>query len=269
MARGFYSLVQYCPNRFRAEAVNVGLVLLRQEPHAVRVRMTTRYDRLRKLFEVTRPQLKDLKLTLCGLKSRIENSTGEFRTSEELAAFAASRANDLRLTEPRLAKLADIEQDFDRLFSELVDDSSTRALAEASSAEVLPARLNEVFGRLFAAHKIWTPGKIIVPVYSLSLDIPYAYRNGVTNLVKPHLFSESTKNAAKQAATLAVNGDLIQRHRIDEEEHKLIVVSTQETPEQAKEIDEHVEPLFKEYKVKLVRPCDVDAFATEVERTAH
>ena len=34
MARGFYSVVQYCPDPFRAEAVNVGLVLLCAEPHA-------------------------------------------------------------------------------------------------------------------------------------------------------------------------------------------------------------------------------------------
>ena len=34
MARAFYSVVQYVPDRFRAEAVNIGLVLLRLEPHA-------------------------------------------------------------------------------------------------------------------------------------------------------------------------------------------------------------------------------------------
>ena len=44
MARAFYSVVQYCPDRFRAETVNVGLVLLRPEPHALRVRMTANHD---------------------------------------------------------------------------------------------------------------------------------------------------------------------------------------------------------------------------------
>ncbi|MGH7140686.1 MAG: DUF3037 domain-containing protein [Pirellulales bacterium] len=41
MARGFYSVVQYCPDRFRAETVNVGLVLLCVDPHALRVKMTS------------------------------------------------------------------------------------------------------------------------------------------------------------------------------------------------------------------------------------
>lgn len=268
MARGFYSVVQYCPNRFRAEAVNVGLVLLCLEPHAVRVRMTGNHDRVRKLFQVPRPEAKNLKLAAQGLTSRIENSAGELRTVEDLTEFAASRANDFRLTEPRLAKVENLEADFERLFSELVEAQTTMALAVASPAEVLPPRLGEVFYRLQQANKVWKPGEIIVPVYKTRLDIPYAYRNGAVNLVKPHVFSAS-KRAQTQAATLAVNGDLIERHPIDGEQQHLIVVSTQETPEQAHVVDEHVEPLFKEYGVRLIRPQQADAFADEVEESAH
>lgn len=268
MARAFYSVVQYCPDRFRAEAVNVGLVLLCTDPHAVRVKMTGDYDRVRKLFLVGKPDLKNLRVSTHGLASRIEQSADELRTSADLAAFAASRANDLRLTEPRLAKLRNIEEDFERLFSQLVEQRSTAALAEASPAEVLPPKLGEVFYRLQQARKIWQPGTITVPVYKRKLEIPYAYKNGAVNLIKPHVFS-ATRRAETQAATLAINGDLIQRHSIDGEQQKLIVVSTQEAAEQAREIDEHIVPLFKEYDVRLIRPVDADAFAIEVERTAH
>ena len=54
MARGFYSVVQYCPDRFCAQAVNVGLVLLCVDPHAVRVKMTGNHDRVRKLFAISK-----------------------------------------------------------------------------------------------------------------------------------------------------------------------------------------------------------------------
>ena len=268
MARGYYSVVQYCPDRFRAEAVNVGLVFLCLEPHAVRVRMTRNHDRVRRLFAISRPELKNLKLSASGLQSRIETSFQEFRTSEDLAAFAASRANDLRLTEPRFAKVDDIEADFERLFAELVEQCSTAQLAAGSPAEVLPPKLGEVFYRLQESQKIWRPGTIIVPVYKRKLDIPYAYKNGVVNLVKPHVFP-ATRHAETQAATLAVNGDLIRKHPVYGEKQQLIVVSTQETSEQAREINEHVEPLFKEYGVRLIRPQDADAFAVEVENSAH
>ncbi len=268
MAKGFYSVIQYCPDRFRAEGVNVGLVLLCLEPHALRVQMTQKFDRVRKLFAISKPDLNSLKIATEAMKSRIESATDDWRTAEELAAFAGSRANDMRLTEPRLAKIVDIDADFERLFSELVDVRTTASLAVESPAEVLPPRLSEVFYKLQQERKIWRPGQITVPVFKSKLDIPYAYKNGVVNLIKPQVFS-ATKQAETQAAKLAVNGDLIQREPIDGECHKLIIVSTQETQEQTKEIDEHIEPLFKAFGVRLIRPADADAFANEVEQNAH
>ena len=268
MAKGYYSVIQYCPDRFRAERVNVGLVLLCLEPHSLRVQTTQKFDRVRKLFGTSKPDLNSLEIATEAMRSRIESATGEWRTAEEFAAFVGSRANDLRLTEPRLAKIVDIDSDFGRLFSELVDVRTTASRAVESPAEVLPPRLSEVFFKLQQEHKIWRPGQFTVPVFKTKLDIPFAYKNGVVNLIKPQVFS-ATKQAETQAAKLAVNGDLIQRDPIKGESHKLIIVSTQETSEQAKEIDEHIEPLFKAYGVRLIRPVDADAFANEVEQNAH
>lgn len=270
MARGFYSLVQYCPDRFRAEAVNVGLVLLCLEPHEVRVKMIARYGRASKVFGIGQEELKNLELAAKRLKSRLESANGELRTDEDLAAFAASRANDLRLTEPRLAKIEGIEEDFKRLFSELVEEErATMRSAQESPAEMLPPRLREVFNRLEDQQRIWKPEPITVPVSNTKFEVPYAYRNGVVNLVKPKAFS-ADKKAESQAAKLVVTGDLIQKHLIDGEKRQLIVVSTRETREQEKEIiNSHVMPLFEEYHVRLIRPDDVDAFASEVEQSAH
>lgn len=269
MARGFYSVVQYCPDRSRAEAVNVGLVLLCLDPHALRVKMTGNHDRVRRLFAIGQPELKNLRVSTQGLASRLENCAADFRNAEDLSAFAASRANDLQLTEPRLAKLTDIDQDFDRLFSELVYQESTSAtLARELPVTLLPPRLHDVFYRLLDARKIWDPKPIRVPVLGRKLDVPFAYRNGVVNLIKPQVFSGS-KRAESDAAILAVNGNLIQKHPIDGEQHKLIVVSTQEDSKQSREIDEHIEPLFREYGVRLIRPDDAETFAKEVEESAH
>jgi hypothetical protein len=230
--------------------------------------MTGNHDRVRKLFAISKQDLKNLKFSTDGLTSRIENSADELRTSEELAAFAGSRANDLRLTEPRLAKLANFDEDFERLFAQLVEYHPAVERAAESPAEVLPPELGAAFYRLQQARKIWHPGTITVPVYKRKLEVPYAYRNGVVTLVKPHVFP-ANRYAETQAATLTVNGQLIDRHPIDGEKHKLIVVSTQENAKQAKEIDDHVAPLFREFGVRLVRPHDADAFADEVEASAH
>jgi len=125
MAKGFYSLVQYCPNRFRAEAVNIGLVLVCVEPHDVRVRITDRFDRVCKLFSMEESELNDLRFSSVSLQSRIESSRDQFVSADDLQSFAAARANDIRMTEPRLAKLTDTDQDFDRLYADLVDAEDT------------------------------------------------------------------------------------------------------------------------------------------------
>ena len=268
MARAFYSVVQYCPDRFRAESVNVGLVLLCLDPHAVRVRMTTNHERVRKLFAIAKPELNNLKLSTHGLTSRIEKSEDELRTVEDLATFAASRANDLRLTEPRLAKLEDIDADFERLFNKLVGERSTSVLAAASPAEVLPPELNEVIYRLSQLGKIWDPKPFKVPISKRKLDVPYAFRNGVVNYIAPEVFSAG-KRGENRAATLAIDGRFIEKHGIEGESAKLIVVSTQENERQRREITDHVEPVFRELGVRLVRPHEANSFAAEVEASAH
>jgi hypothetical protein len=172
------------------------------------------------------------------------------------------------MTEPRLAKIECIDDDFDRLFSNLVEEQEPVLPDKITPAELLPPSLREVFNRLSLQDKVWNPGPITVPILKRTLDVPYAFKNGVVNLVQPQVF-KTGKRAETDAAKLVIDGDLISKHRIDGVRHKLIVISAQESPEQAKEIDEHIAPLFDEYKVKLVRPQDVDSFAAKVEKSAH
>ncbi|MBX3416572.1 MAG: DUF3037 domain-containing protein [Pirellulaceae bacterium] len=268
MSRAFYSVVQYCPDRFRAEAVNVGLILLCLDPHDVRVRLTNNLSRVRKLFHASKGDLKNLKLNGYSLVSRVKGSLREILTEHDLANFAASRANDFRLTEPRLAKIKDIDQDFERLFAELVDQQVGIKTTDTTPARVLPPALSDAFDRLSKSKKIWNPPPIVVPLRKRKMEVPYAYRNGVVNLVKPHIFIPG-RRAENQAGNMAIDGDLISKNRINGEQHQLIVVSTQEDERQEREISEHIEPLFREYHVRLIRPRDAEAFAKEVEESAH
>ncbi len=268
MARGFYSVVQYCPDRFRAESVNVGLVLLRPQPHAVRIRMATQFDRAKKLFKLDKANQTALSMAIEGMKFRLEQMTPALKESVDLAAFASSRANDLRLTDPRLLAIEDIDEEIDRLFLTLVETPATAAQTRKLKTDTLPPRLRDVFSRLQLERRVWKPGTITVPIYNRSMDIPWAYRNGVVNLIKPHRFSIG-HSAESQAERFAIHGHLIQKHPVGGDQQRLIVVSTEENPRQAAEIDQHVEPLLKEYDVRLIRPPAIDDFACEVEQAAH
>jgi hypothetical protein len=245
MTRGFYSVIQFCPDRFRLEAINVGLVLMCAEPFRFDVRLSKDLKRAVRFFGVTST---DLKRAMLGLESRLDSLKESLRSVDDFAAFAATRANDLRLTEPRLTKIRDFNEDFQRLFVDLVDTQPKGQVAKDATAEVLPPSLSDALASLQRQDKVWRPGEILVPVYRRKIDIPFAYRS--------------------QAAELAINGDLIQRHS-ENEKKKLIVLSTHETPKQAREIDDHVKPLFDEYGVRLVRAAEIDDYANEIRESAH
>jgi hypothetical protein len=268
-SEAYYSVIQYCPNRFRAEGVNVGVVLLAPHAQSIRARMTSNHSRVRKMFGTSGSAIESLKLAKRAMESRINSLNHEIHSVEDLRSFIGTRANDLRLIEPRLVKVTDFEGELDRLYLELVEtEMASGAVGALELAEVLPPKLSEVFYRLSASHRIWSPGKVTVPVRKRRLDIPYAYQNGTVNLVKPFLFPRG-KRAEKEAANLAIDGDLIQKHLMEGKQHRLIVVSTQEDDALAHELTEHVEPLFRHYSVRLVRPAQAEQFANEVEKQAH
>lgn len=269
MARGFYSLVQYCPDRFRSETVNVGLILTCPNPQAMKVRMTRELARLRAYFAMGKPEIDNLKRMLEGMESRITSCVDEFRTKEDLVAFALTRANDLRLTEPRLAKIETFEADFENLFAELVETQGKSAKPKRKKNYQFPPELAAAFEKLLDQGRIWQPEPISVPLIKTELEISYAYQNGVCNYIKPQAFSENTTKAVAEASSLAVKGDLIQKNLLNGKNSRLIIVSTEETDKQAHEIDEHVGPLFKNYGVRLIRLRESKDFAQEVERSAH
>ena len=123
MARSFYSLIQYCPNRSRLEAMNVGLVLLYLEPHNIRVKTMEHisdFSRIKKAFNMSKNDVAFLKSSCDSMSYRLKSDPNEFKTIIDLLVFIRSRANDLRLTEPRLAITEDVDADFNSLYDELV-----------------------------------------------------------------------------------------------------------------------------------------------------
>ena len=149
--RAFYSVVQYCPDRFRAETVNVGVVLYREEPRFLRARIIDNHRRAKRVFGVSGKALATLRLAEQNLLYRLNERGEDISSLDDLKAFIATRANDLRLTAPRLSVVSEIEADFARLFAQLATDEGTAALANQLPAEVLDVRngVESAFGALY------------------------------------------------------------------------------------------------------------------------
>ncbi len=118
--RGYYSLIQFCPDPARAEVANLGVILFCPDLGFLDVRMAPNNDRVRQFFgegSFDDWALSSGKQALC---ARLCADGEEFRTVADLERFAQTRANELILTSPRPVKVVDPERDLDTLYADLV-----------------------------------------------------------------------------------------------------------------------------------------------------
>lgn len=265
--RGYYSLIQYCPDASRKEAINLGVVLLCPDAGFLRAR-TTRNDR-RAEFLVGRRELprKALNAAKLAIERRLELEQARFKGIDDLKRFIETRGNDLQLSEPRPVKVFDPEKDLNRLFGELVGGTFLRGIQSVGKREF--AALHETFLRLRDEGKAEIKKRITVPVVGRELAIPFAYRNGRPNFVMPRVFPSIERVAVNMAMHLAIEADLIQRHGIDDcRDARFIVVSAFEDSD-GLAITDKVHGLFEDYKVTHIAENLIDEFLEEVIRDAH
>lgn len=188
-----------------------------------------------------------------------------FRSVEDLQQFVDTRGNALQLTHPRPVKVFDPESDLNALFDELVGGEKR---GERKTKSVGP--LDETFQRLHAEGRADLGLTVRVPVVGQMLRIPYAYQNGVWNLVKPQRFSTDEGAALRSAIRLAVEGDLLKRHGAEERgQAELIVVADFEGNCEGNENRKKVRGVLDEYRAQSVTKEASPDFLRTVEKEAH
>ena len=263
--RGYYSLIQFCPDPSRAEAVNLGVLLFCPEARFVAARMSHGNRRAAKLVGRADIDSASLNAAKRAIERRLQMDREGFQTLEDLRHFVDTRANVLKLTTPRPVKVFEPEEDLRKLYEELVGGSARQRPATA-----FPPELDQVFHQLEHEGRARLNWNVDIPIVRRGLRIPYAYRNGVWNLVRPKLFSNDEGPAIGEAQKLAVDGDLLRKHGTDEEgEKRLVVLTAFEPGENVADLENRVADLFREYEVATVRHPDVPQFLTQVEQQAH
>ena len=262
--RGYYSLIQYCPDPSRAECANVGVVLFCPEVRFIEARTATGNDRARRFFGTDSFDPSRLRTAKRAIEDRIRVSRDDFRTLEDLNTFIQTRANELQLTVPRPVKVMETpEAELETLFQELVGGRSRKGgprpeFPELDRALRAPSLENRIQFNL----------QIEIPVLERQLRVPYAYQNGSLNLVKPQKFSGTKDRVAEVAMRLAIEGDLLHHHKGEESKRQLIVIPSFGN-NQSDTAQELIRNILGEYHTRTVLPADIDAFVQEVEREAH
>lgn len=263
--RALYSVVQYVPDASRAEAANVGVVLYVPSRRWLEVRLSQSLERVRQFFKPHRHERKRIEMAMESLRQRLLLARGEFTEENDLALMAASRADAVRLSVPRVVMVEDLAADLESLYAELVGDREA-ALAAAVAGTSLPPRVAEVFGRLEAQHRLWRPGSITLPTTGRPFEVPIAFENGRVNYVRPESLAPGGRLDEKMMK-LGFSGQLIYGHPIDNKEGKLVVLSSD--PEADRDAENRFERTLEEFNVRFVRHAAANDFADEVARVAH
>ena len=262
--RGVYSVIQYVPDGGRAESANAGVILYVPSQKWLEVRVSPTLERIRQFFRPGRQKLRQIELAIEAFKYRMEIARVAFETEADMAAFAAARADAVRLTPPRLIMVQEPVSDLESLYVELVGDHGLSLASVAVPS--LPASIAEVFGRLEAQRKLWRPGKINLPTVNRNFDVPIAYCNGRVNYVRPESLASGGK-LDDRMAKLGFNGQLIYRHPVNDQDSQLVVLSVD--PAATADTEKRYAAALSEFNVRFVANAEAGAFASEVERTAH
>ncbi len=118
LAKGFYCLIQFCPDLSRLEAANIGVLLFCPARAFLRARMARDNRRIQRFFgHGNWPQIDLFKI---GFEERLENSNIQNTEDLELFIQRSYRANQIQITPPRPMKVRDTEKDLAQLFQDLV-----------------------------------------------------------------------------------------------------------------------------------------------------
>jgi hypothetical protein len=118
---GYYSLVQFCPDASRLEAVNIGVVLFCPRIAFLGVQLTTSAERVAQVFGRDGFRPASLEAAKRALASRLRSEKHRPRSLEEFQHFIDTRGNDLVLTPLRPVKVVQPAEELADLFLRLVE----------------------------------------------------------------------------------------------------------------------------------------------------
>jgi len=258
--RGFFSVIQFCPDLDRGEYANVGVVLAVPRNGALEIRMSEDNEGPKQRFGAE--SFDDTRLTVAkkGLEGRIREEGPSWSSAEDLLRFGRKEGNNLTLSSPKVILVESASAEADELYTRLVHVEPVRRkrLAAPNLAAVFDSRLIGV--------PLIKDYEVQIPELG-TWKVPYAYRNGALNLIRPEAFSESSADV--KGNDLAVKGHIIQRHSdAMGTPQKLIVVGGFD-PSAPESLKRRIEFILQECDARLVREEKLDEFVEEIRREAH
>lgn len=254
--KGWFSVVQFCPDPNRLESANIGVLLFCPALKFLDVRIATDNHRIIKFFGPLKAERQAVDSFKKGLAERVRKEKDHITDHEQLLDFVDRRANQIRISPPRSIRVTEPEKQLDELFAELVGDSARR---DTSVKDIL-SKLEQPSLQT----KLYKSIPITVPVDGRELEVPYAFQNGRFNLITPVRFQ--SEKSLDTAYRYAVEGDSIyETEHADFGKLQLVVVGSFRS--QSDENKPLVNRVLEKHHVSLYSADELDKLVQEILAT--
>ena len=262
--KGHYSLIQYCPDPARMEAVNVGVLLFCPELQFLSVVVSRDNRRVQQFFGRKGLDCQQLDLFKRGIEQRVGRESLKIHGLDDLQRFIDSRANLIRITDPIPMRVTDPKTDLATLFGTLVGGDVEQQRAPKKQFRTVVA---ERLKRAQLGKKLRETVPVEVPFLKKPVEFPFGFQNGRFNLIQPVSFlAEDPDDAVRKAWSYAAEGEsLYEQPHTKFGQLKLIIVG-----EFHSKRDEARAPIFKlleKSHVRMVPDDGLDALIHEIMAT--
>jgi hypothetical protein len=262
-ARGYYSILRYIPDLERGEGANIGVVLFCPELRFLKARTSRGNDRVRRFFRSSELDLQRINAFKETFEERVSIEAERIETIEDFQTFIDTRANQLRLSEPRAVKVLDAENTLGELFEELVG-GRLRGERAVEARKQLRWQFEELLHQRGVAEKVQRDVRVRLPITDREIRFPYMFRNGRPNLIKAEAFEAEVKRNIDRASVLAVEAvELGDAH----DHYKLNVLASFKPGDD--ESREHIRALLSKFGVDVHADHEVENLVRLIEETAH
>ena len=202
-SKGYYSIIQYCPDLMLGEVANVGVLLFCPERGFLKALTNRNNRRIKQIFGSEGLDLTRINTLKKGLEERLSLLGEEIRTVEELQQFISTRANLFHLTTPRPMKVFNPEEDLQSLFQRVFGVPVEKGEAKKKFRDFVGERL--LVPEL--GSKVYQDIKVNVPALDKDMTVPFGYQNGRFNLIIPVQFEAANpEQSVSHACKYTVQG---------------------------------------------------------------
>ena len=260
--KGYYCLIQYCPDLSRLEAANIGVLLFCPERTFLQARTARDNGRIRHFFGSENHDWSQINSFKIGIEERLEVEHPNIQSPEDLEQFIQLRANQIQITPPRPMKVHDPEKDLDMLFQDVVGGPQRKQKSISFKRQMW-----ERFANAGLEQKIAKDVSIHVPIFDRNIRIPYGYQNGRFNLIQPAAFqSKESSSDLARACRFAVEGQSLQEATDPKYGDLKMIVVGQFLPKSSKTKSD-VNRILREHQVKLYSEDNLPDLINEIRET--